>query len=191
MHDGTKAQDDRPKRKRQSQSTCELFIIPSLSAFSGASCSLSIGFLSRTARPRVFARSPGPLASYSPGLGTDRAPYPQAVTRAGPARYDVHETIQTTKPLVASTAPALVSHAHTNISQRSAVLQICLFPAVSGLAHFLTFTTAIFAVSRRRLRLRLLHNVKASTASMVTPAQATAPCSPVPAFLQFLHQQWQ
>ena len=189
MHDGTTAQDDKPKRKRQSQSTYELLIVLSLSAFSGAFCSLPIcGIPSRVAHPRVLARSPGPVASRSPGLVTDGDIYPQAVTRAGPARYDVRETIQTSKPLVASTVSALVSHVHTNISQRSAVLQICLFPSLrSSYPFFLTSTIAIFAVSRRlRLRLRL-HNVKPPTVSMGT--QATTPSSPVPAFLQFLHRQ--
>ena len=58
-------------------------------------------------------------------LGTDGDPYPQAVTRAGPARCDVRETIRTTTRLAASTASVLVSHVHTIISQKSAVHQIC------------------------------------------------------------------
>ena len=137
MHDGTTAQDDKPKRKRQSQSTYELLIVLSLSAFSGASCSLPIrGFPSRVAHPRVLARSPGPVVSRSPGLVTDGDTYPQAATRAGPARYDVPETIQTSTPLVASTVSALVSHVHTNTSQRSAVLQICLFPSLRSSCPF-------------------------------------------------------
>ena len=135
-----------PKPRTTSQSESVSPKVRITSSPSSSLSALSGGFLlafhpisiPRAARPRVLARSLGSLASRSPVLGTDRDTYPQAVTRAGPARYDVRETIQTTKPLVASTASALVSHVHTNTSQKSAVLQICLFPSVlsSQVARF-------------------------------------------------------
>ena len=108
---------------------------PSSSASSASSASLR-DFLHaphrvRAARPRVFPRLPGPLVSPPLALGTDRGTYPQVVTRAGPARCDVRETIQTTKRLAASTASVLVSHVHTSTNRKSAVLQICQFPLAS------------------------------------------------------------
>ncbi len=118
----------------------------------------------RAARPRVLARSLSPFASSTPALGTDGDPYPQAVTRAGPARCDVRETIRTTTRLAASTASVLVSHVHTITSQKSAVLQICSPSRPRPSPFFLTFTTATSVVSRRLRRLRRLHNVKVSMA---------------------------
>jgi len=125
MHDATKALDDKPKRKRQSQSTYELPIFLVLLVLHVLSDFLHASYRVHATRPHGLARSLGPLALLRPSLDTDRDTYPQAVTRAGPARCDVHATIQTTKRLAASTASVLVSHVHTNTSPKSAVLQIC------------------------------------------------------------------
>ena len=98
MHDATKALDDKPKRKRQSQSTYKLPIfLVLLLVLLVLSDFLHASYRVRATRPHVLARSLGPLASRPPSLDTDRDTYPQAVTRAGPARCDVHATIQTTK----------------------------------------------------------------------------------------------
>lgn len=141
MHDATKAQDDKPKRKRQSQSTYQLLVVLVV-------LRVLRGFLLASHRvpfprgsPSSFSSLTGPLASCFPAVGTDRESYPQAVTRAGPARCDVREKIEMTKPLAASTASALVSHVHTSTNQRSAVLRICQFlPRPLELVVFLIYT---------------------------------------------------